>query len=682
MKPLRSFWLLPLLLAACTSSPGPDILTATEINSFAANPNPSPANVATQFSWTVFGSDLTCQLDVDNNGTNDYTIDDCSSQTRVVHTYGIQGSFAAKLTLTGADGKTVQQSTSVMVSAPNTAPSIASFRAAASLSNDPLEVLFSWAVSDQQADNLTCRLDADNDGIWDFDGLCAGMPTTSGVGGASEITHTFRKKYPAQGQFRATLRVSDSYVSQQVSLSVRVPYNRAPLVSTFRAIMISESTANVVFDVSDPDGDQLSCTLEVETIGRFNYRNCAAMSQFYTLTEPGTHKVSLRVTDELGATATRSTTLFIPKRIPPLRLASGTYHNCILGENGNVWCWGRNEEGQLGLGSYNDVQILPTQANTSGVSGSKWTSLAAGAYTTCGIRNDGTAWCWGENTFGQLGNNSDQTSNLPVLVGTSGVSGSRWTAISPSADVTCGLRDNGSLWCWGSNADGLLGNNDSSHTNSKLPVQVAGTYKFVAAGFYHSCAIRDNGDAYCWGLGSNGTLGDNTGSPSDEPVLVNGAGTGKYIDIDMGQFHTCGLQIDGTAWCWGDDNTGQLGRGIGVDSSNIPVAVTGGHTFTQIEVGLSTTCALDVDGEIWCWGYGDESNLGNGSSSTSAEPVQVVSTGLSGTRFINLWYGASFGCGQRDDSSLWCWGYNGNSVLARFSEDLYASEVPLIMPKP
>ncbi len=683
MKPLRYFWPLPLFLAACTSSPGPDVPTATEINSFAANPNPSPANVATQFSWTVFGSDLTCQLDVDSNGTNDYTLDNCSSQSRVIHSYGVQGSFTAKLTLTGADGKTVQRSVPVVIAAPNSAPTVSTFQASAFLTDDPLEVRFTWTVNDSDADITHCRFDVESDGMWEFDGLCSGLPATSSVGRASAATFTLRHKFVSQGHYTATLEARDPHASTQASIPVRVPYNRAPLINTFNATVTNEGKANIGFSVSDPDGDSVSCTLEVETIGRFNYRNCAAMSRFYTLTEPGTHKVSLRITDELGATATRSTTLFVPKRVPPLLLASGTYHNCILGDDGNPWCWGKNEEGQLGLGNYLSPQILPTQANTSGVSGSKWTSLAAGAYTTCGIRNDGTAWCWGDNTFGQLGNNSnDPLFNLPVLVGTPSVSGSRWTAISPSADVTCGLRDDGSLWCWGSNASGLLGNNDSSHTNSKLPVQVTGTYQFIAAGYTHSCAIRDNGDAYCWGLGTNGTLGDNTGSSSDGPVLVNGAGTGKYVDIDMGQFHTCGLQTDGTAWCWGDDSSGQLGRGVGLDSSNIPVAVTGGHIFTQIEAGLSTTCALDVDGEIWCWGYGTEGNLGNGSSSNySIEPVQVVSTGLTGTRFVNLWYGASFGCGQRDDNSLWCWGYNGNNVLAR-SDDLYSSEVPLVMPRP
>ena len=182
MKPLRYFWPLSLFLAACTSSPGSDIPTATEINSFTANPNPSPANVATQFSWTVFVSDLTCNLDVDNNGINEYTLDNCSSQSRVVHTYGVQGSFTAKLTLIGADGKTVQRSVPVVIAAPNSAPTVSTFQASAMLTDDPLEVRFTWMVNDSDADVTQCRFDAQSDGIWEFDGLCSGLPATSSVG--------------------------------------------------------------------------------------------------------------------------------------------------------------------------------------------------------------------------------------------------------------------------------------------------------------------------------------------------------------------------------------------------------------------------------------------------------------------------------------------------------------------
>lgn len=307
-----------LILAACNNAPQPqeNPNPPTAIDSFGANPNPSPANVGTQFSWTVLGQNLVCKLDVESNGTIDYTVENCNSQSRVVHTYGTPGSFEAKLTVTGADGLTRQQVTPVKVTTPNTPPTIPSLTAATSPSStNPLAVRFNWTVADVDADITRCKFDTDSDGVWDFDNLCSGLPTTSSVGAASSVTFTYHYVYKNPGRYTATLEATDPYAATRGTVKVRVPYNRAPLIDAFTIENGADLRANIAFLVSDPDQDTLNCKLRVEGIGTFLYHNCNNLSRNFTFPRDGQYAVVLEVSDGLSTTTQTSTASFASKTV-------------------------------------------------------------------------------------------------------------------------------------------------------------------------------------------------------------------------------------------------------------------------------------------------------------------------------------------------------------------------------
>lgn len=647
-------------LAACSSSPLPtELPAATSLDGFGANPNPLPANVATQFSWSVAGQDLLCQLDVDSDGVIDYTVDNCGSHSRVNHTYGTPGTYEAKLTVTGQDRQVIQKSTRVTVTGPNTPPAIPVLTASTPPgAAQPLAVRFDWTVSDPDSDTTHCRFDAESDGVWEFDDLCSGLPASSSVGKASSTVFSYTHLYQKPGNYRATLEAADPYLATRSELAVRAPWNRAPVIENLKTTTTDSLTGRVAFEVSDPDGDPFSCILQVETIGKFAYPNCATLTRSFRFAAPGSYRVSLEVTDRYQGRTSRTASIVLSLVSEGwTAVDGGKEFTCGLRVGGSAWCWGSNASGQLGnddtVGQFTPVAVAGTPSGTA------FTSIRAarnGAHA-CGLRNDGSIWCWGLNQKGQLGNDSTTDSQIPVQV----VGGGIYTAVETGSYHTCGLRDDGSVWCWGENMQGRLGNNSTS--DSDQPVQVAGggSYLRISAGWKHTCGLRTDYSLWCWGDNGKGQLGNDTVNGSLVPVQVY-QGTNFRTVVASWEF-TCGLRSNGTAWCWGSNDSGQLGINSTSDSLR-PVAVQGGHTFTQVALGQDNSCGLRPDGTAWCWGENSDTQLGDGSlAPKQLLPVPVVTQGVSGTRFKAIAAGAWHTCGLRDDDSLWCWGYNYDGQL-------------------
>jgi alpha-tubulin suppressor-like RCC1 family protein len=328
------------------------------------------------------------------------------------------------------------------------------------------------------------------------------------------------------------------------------------------------------------------------------------------------------------------------------QIVGGFSHTCALDTTGAVYCWGLDSSGQLGNNSTTQ-SLVPVAVTTSGVlAGKTITQIAAGNSHTCALDTTGTAYCWGANGNGQLGINSTTKSTVPVAVSTSGVlAGKKLSQLTAGFGHTCALDTTGTAYCWGANGNGQLGN--SSTTQSLVPVAV--TTSGVLAGKtltqiaadqngQYTCAVDTTGAAYCWGAASFGQLGNGgVASVPGVPVAVvtSGVLAGKVLtQIATGSGSTCALASAGAAYCWGQGVDGELGNGS-TANSNAPVAVTmtgalAGQTLSQISLGTNFACALSATGTVYCWGVGSSGQLGNNSSAQSTVPVLAGPQGPAG----------------------------------------------------
>jgi alpha-tubulin suppressor-like RCC1 family protein len=327
---------------------------------------------------------------------------------------------------------------------------------------------------------------------------------------------------------------------------------------------------------------------------------------------------------------------------------------CALLVGGAVTCWGHNGSGQLGNGSTIDSSI---PIEVSGL-GSGVLAIAAGSYHACALLAAGGARCWGKNNSGQLGNNSNANSSIPVEVSTLG---SGVQSISAGDGHSCALLTGGGVKCWGYNFFGQLGNN--STTNTKIPVDVSGLgtdIKAISAGGNHTCALTlALGAAKCWGYNFFGQVGNNSTTNSNVPVDVPVIGFGG-LAISAGAAHSCAIVIGGAAKCWGFNASGQVGNNS-TANSKLPVNVSGlGSGVQALSAGVSHTCALTSGGSATCWGANLSGQLGNGLSGLSSAPVNV--SGLaSGVVVISA--GGRHSCAVTNAGAAKCWGDNARGQL-------------------
>src|SRR2546422_957992 len=243
-------------------------------------------------------------------------------------------------------------------------------------------------------------------------------------------------------------------------------------------------------------------------------------------------------------------------------------------------------------------------------------AVSAGDYHTCGVTTAGTAYCWGDNTHGELGDGTGTDRTSPVAV----EGGLTFASVSAGLAHTCGVTTGGAAYCWGYNADGQLG--EGTGTDRTSPVAVLGgvTFAAVSAGGYHTCGVTTAGTAYCWGRGllGDGTLRITNGPTS--PVAVRGGLT--FAVVIAGRYHTCGVTTAGLACCWGENLDGELGYGT-TTSRTSPVAVLGGLSFARVSAGVAHTCGVTTGGAAYCWGYNAAGELGDGTTTDRLSPVRV-----------------------------------------------------------
>lgn len=336
-----------------------------------------------------------------------------------------------------------------------------------------------------------------------------------------------------------------------------------------------------------------------------------------------------------------------------------------------------------------DVTSLPFDASI------RFEAIDAGGVHSCGLRVGGEMLCWGDNATGRLGTGDPWRSTLPAPV----AGERRWASISAGSPATCALTTEGAAWCWGqvevdrfvatpeevggghvfarivtnwhtcaltaagsaycwgSNESHQLGAGTDEYSIAEpLPVVGGHVFTAISPGMAHTCAVDTDGVAWCWGNNPSGELGDGETTPrgQPEPVLTEQ----RFVDIGAGNDHSCALTGNGEVWCWGSNAELQLGRSD-VDGSTIPVKVSGVRRFTKLSVGAAANCGIEVGGGLYCWGRNTNGLLGNGTQENSAAPVRVQGSML----FEDVDAGGWHTCGRTADGDGYCWGDPSNGAI-------------------
>lgn len=371
------------------------------------------------------------------------------------------------------------------------------------------------------------------------------------------------------------------------------------------------------------------------------------------------------------------------------RIARGSNHTCGLSFAGKAFCWGSNAVGELGIGVTAGVRTIPTPVNMpAGVS--RFIDIAAGHQFTCAIAEDGTAYCWGSDGAGQLGN-GDETGNknLPFPVSMPVADPPvKFTQISAGNNHVCAVDDQYRAWCWGGVVAGAgrgkLGHGiDSNGRNApiavELPAEVEG-FTYISAGGSHTCALDTNDNAWCWGDQSSGRLGNNEILGVDVISPTEVVTDAEFIFINAGNGHTCALTEANDAYCWGSN----AGSKLGVNSPDAQVAFptkvvdgeNSGGKFVSIAAGTNFTCGIGADHVVYCWGIDQWGALGNGiaevnSATPAAVNLSFVNSYLNGNTpyFVEVWNEntsvttAGTNCALTTQYTVFCWGLNGNGQL-------------------
>jgi len=347
---------------------------------------------------------------------------------------------------------------------------------------------------------------------------------------------------------------------------------------------------------------------------------------------------------QLGVTAVPPGPVLVPTRADSRAdwssIVAGGAHVCASVTSGAYYCWGLNSEGELGDGTRVDQQSPVAMLGSSGI-----VALAAGTYSTLGLKGDSTAWLWGYDDSGGF-----------VYATGEQLAGTGWSAPTFGDRHACALQGT-ALTCRGDDSYGQLGDGNTSGTSSG--VSVTGTWSMVAAGGSATCARSTANALSCWGDDTYGQVGSAAGGTFATPQAV---AVTQPTWIGVGGTFACAIDSTGQLWCWGSNSCGQLGDGTRSSNpigSATPVQAGTRTDWLEVSLGYEHVCAIPSDHTLWCWGHGGEGAIGNPALDDFVVPTQIGTD----TDWAHIATANDFSCALKTDGTRWCFGTNHDGEL-------------------
>ncbi len=342
----------------------------------------------------------------------------------------------------------------------------------------------------------------------------------------------------------------------------------------------------------------------------------------------------------------------------------------VFALDGDTLVYLRQQEGNLSdSGVLRIVEGNSTTEVTVSVSSLYWKQIAAGRYYTMAIKSDGTLWGWGSNTYGQLGDGTTTDRPQAVQIGTD----THWAYVYAKFLHTIGIKDDGTLWAWGYNRYGQLG--DGTITNKLVPMQEpskATDWSGAAVGYYHTVALKKDGSLWTTGRNNYGQLGDNT--TVDKHIFTKISAPGDtWKAVAAGYYHSLAIKGDDSLWAWGYNRYGQLGDST-TTNRQVPTQENSlANDWAAVAAGYNHSLALKKNGTLFGWGINSQAQLGDGSRTQRTIPTQEASAA---SDWIAIDGGSATSVALKSDGTLWGWGYNNYGQIGDgISTYKYAPEV-------
>lgn len=330
------------------------------------------------------------------------------------------------------------------------------------------------------------------------------------------------------------------------------------------------------------------------------------------------------------------------------QLSVGGQHTLAIAQDGTLWAWGDNSSGQLGNNIATGNLMNPLQISSN----PNWAFVSAGEFYSLAIKKDGTLWAWGNNSYGQLGNGNTVQQNIPVQIGTD----TNWIGIYAGYQHSVAKKVNKTVWAWGRNTYGQIGNNTTTDQLTPLQVGTDTNWQSVSLGRTHTVALKNNGQLWSWGRNNYGQLG--IGNTTQQLIPVQIGSDTNWKAIEAGDYHTVALKNNGTIYSWGENGSGQLGLGD-TTNRNSPTQIGIATDWKSIATGAYHGYAVKSTGTLWAWGDNYFGQVGNGNFTQQNSPVQIGTA----TDWYSVFSGDYYGVSQKNNGNFLSWGDNQSGQL-------------------